>query len=154
MRTFLLKFSLVLFLVLGLTTFALAGNIDTTDKVAKGFNNDIGRINFAASSTASVTVSSSQVTGYAWGENIGWINLHSASTTSWGVDNDVNGNLPGYAWNTNYGWINFDTASSSVTIDSNGYYHGYAWHDTKGWIPFNCQDVETDLAGTTDSYSN
>jgi hypothetical protein len=159
MRTFILKFVLTLFLILGFSTsLALAGNIDSTDKIAKGFNNDIGRINFdvattSGSSTLSVTVTNTELTGYAFGENIGWINLHSASTTSWGVVNDGSGNLSGYAWSTNIGWINFKTASSTATssvhIDNDGYFHGYAWNNVKGWISFNCEDVQTDIGSST-----
>ncbi|MFZ2038550.1 MAG: carboxypeptidase-like regulatory domain-containing protein, partial [Minisyncoccia bacterium] len=154
MRPFLFKSLFVAISIFCFSGIALAGNIDATDKIAKGFNNDIGSINFnvattSGSTTLSVNVTDTEVTGYAFGENIGWINLHSASTTSWGVENDGNGNLSGYAWSTNIGWINFDTASTSVTIDSNGYFHGYAWNNVKGWISFNCEDVETDIASTT-----
>ena len=103
----------VVFILLGIlssSTFVLAGNIDVTDRLAHGFKNDLGYINFRASSTVassslSVTVSDNELAGYAWGEKIGWINLHSASTTSWGVHNN-SGILSGYAWNQNIGWIN------------------------------------------------
>ena len=160
MRTFFLKFSLTLFLILGLATFALAGNIDSTDKMAHGLNNDIGYINFnvattSGSSTLSVTVSDNKITGYAWSETSGWINLHSATSTNWGVVNDGAGNLSGWAWVSTStimgGRINFKTASStatsSVTIDSNGYFHGFAWSESKGWISFNCEDVEMYIPG-------
>ena len=51
-----------------------------------------------------VIVSDSALTGYAWGENIGWINLNPALG---GVHNDINGNLSGAAWGENVGWIYF-----------------------------------------------
>ena len=46
------------------------------------------------------------VTGYMWGENIGWINLNP-NNEWYGVVNDEAGNLSGYAWGENVGWISF-----------------------------------------------
>src|SRR3989344_1840935 len=56
------------------------------------------------------------VSGYAWSENIGWINfnctnLGACGTTNYGVTiNSTNGNFSGYAWSENIGWINFAPA--------------------------------------------
>jgi len=122
-----------------------AGNIGTgttsSSTLAYGHNNTIGYINFGLSGTSSVTVSDTELTGYAWGQNVGWINLHSTSST-WGVVNDGAGNLSGYAWGENLGWINFNAATSGqrVTIDSSGDFHGFAWSQARGWISFNCLD--------------
>jgi len=78
-----------------------------------------------------VVVSNTGLTGYAWGENIGWINL---SPTNGGVLNDGAGNLSGYAWGENIGWINFN----GVKINpSTGAFSGYAWGENIGWINFN-----------------
>jgi parallel beta-helix repeat protein len=103
---------------------------------------------------------------YAWGENVGWINLEpdgdgglgitvtdSAVTgMAWGenigwidfapayggVSNDGNGSLSGYAWGENVGWINFSPTGGGVTIDPDtGAFSGYAWGENIGWINFN-----------------
>ena len=102
-------------------------------------------------------VASTNVTGYMWGENIGWINLscrntYGASCTgspggSWGVTNDNAGNLSGRAWAENVGWISFScqnnpgtcaaTGSYGVHIStSTGDFSGYAYGENVGWISF------------------
>ncbi len=113
----------------------LAGNIDATYNIAKGYNNDIGRINFGVT-TGDVTVTDTKLTGYAWSENYGWINL---APTNGGVVNTA-GVLSGTAWNPNIGWINFAPTNGGVTIDADGYFHGFAWSSLLGWISFNCAD--------------
>jgi hypothetical protein len=50
--------------------------------------------------------------GYAWGENVGWINF---SPSYGGVTIDPDGNFNGWAWGENIGWINFNSS----------YFHGY-----------------------------
>jgi hypothetical protein len=56
---------------------------------------------------------------WAWGTNIGWINLgtytdggrhtySNSATDSYGVNRDLWNNLSGYAWSTNAGWIKFN----------------------------------------------
>jgi hypothetical protein len=54
-------------------------------------------------------VSFSKLTGYIWGENIGWINLDpNDDDPQTGVSNDGTGLLSGYALGENIGWINFN----------------------------------------------
>jgi hypothetical protein len=71
-------------------------------------------------------------TGYAWGENIGWINFGPASTS---VQVTTSG-LTGYAWSVNYGWINLNPASSGVKNDGSGNLSGSAWGEQTGYINF------------------
>jgi hypothetical protein len=141
MIKFLRKFFFVLMLVLAWPVFA--GNIDATYSIAKGYNNDIGRINFGVT-TGNVTVTNTTLTGYAWSENYGWINL---APTNGGVINAA-GVLSGMAWNSNIGWINFRPTNGGVTIDADGYFHGFAWSSILGWISFNCADDSS--CGTLD----
>lgn len=58
------------------------------------------------------------LSGYAWGENIGWVNF---STSSLGADRarfDTGaGRLRGYAWGENVGWINLNDATHFVGIN-------------------------------------
>jgi len=110
-----------------------SGVIDTTNKYARVLS-DNSLINFNTGQST-VTITDTALTGYAWGTNIGWINL---APTFGGVANDGNGNLSGYAWGEAAGWINFNPANGGVTIDSSGDFNGYAWSEKKGWILFNC----------------
>jgi hypothetical protein len=94
------------------------------------YGENIGWVNLEPLQGTGVTVADTTVTGYAWGENIGWINLDPANS---GVVNDGKGNLSGYAWGENVGWINFE----EVKIDpATGIFSGYAWGENIGWINF------------------
>lgn len=104
----------------------------------------------AASST--VYVADDGLSGYLYGENIGWISLSCRNTSScgtvdYGVLNDASGNLSGFAWGENIGWIDFgsSTAPYQVSINS-GTFTGYAYAENIGWINF---DTEADSATTT-----
>lgn len=110
------------------------GTIDSTYKYAKGLDANVGKINFGLS-LGNVLVTDSAITGYAWGENIGWINL---APTNGGVTNNGEGTLAGYAWGEHTGWINFVPTNGGVTINSSGDFLGYAWSQNYGWIIFNC----------------
>jgi hypothetical protein len=59
---------------------------------------------------------SGNLKGYAWSENVGWINFscHTVYTTcpapvgTWGVSiNSATGVFSGHAWGENIGWITF-----------------------------------------------
>lgn len=116
--------------------FAHAENIDPQSaghKYAKILDDD-SQISFDCDQCG-VTVSSSEVVGYAWSENYGWINLQPDNS---GVVNDGSGNLSGHAWGEATGWINFDTTQSGVSINSSGQFSGYAWGENIGWIQFDC----------------
>jgi hypothetical protein len=134
-RSYTLLFVMFLFTPL----FAYAGNIDSTNKYARFLDSSFGLINFGATQ-GNVTVTNSAITGYAWGDYVGWINLNP---TNGGVTNDGYGNLSGYAWGEQTGWINFKPTNGGVTIDASGNFNGYAWSETKGWIVFNCATDNT-----------
>jgi hypothetical protein len=107
---------------------------------------------FTTATSANVTVTDTELTGYIWGKSFGWAVLNCANTTSgcsstngnFKVANNYNGTLSGYAWGDNAGWINFgpfvNSATSQVTINSSGQFNGYAWAQNYGWIKFNCSD--------------
>ncbi len=57
--------------------------------------------------------SSGVLSGYAWGENAGWINFGPFSNSS----------------------------TAQVTINASGEFNGYAWAQNAGWIKFNCSDA-------------
>ena len=105
---------------------------------------NVGWINFNPSQGPGITVTDSAVTGYVWGENIGWINFNP---TSGGITNDGNGNLSGYAWGENIGWINFNPTGSQVIIDgSTGNFSGYAWGENVGWVSFSCTNCNVNTS--------
>jgi hypothetical protein len=109
------------------------------------YGENIGWINLEPLQGPGVTVADATVTGYAWGENIGWINM---DPTNGGVINDGAGNLSGYAWGENVGWVNF----YGVTINpSTGVFSGMAWGENIGWINFapNGVSVKTSWRGET-----
>ncbi|MGH9869656.1 MAG: hypothetical protein ACREAA_16010 [Candidatus Polarisedimenticolia bacterium] len=97
-----------------------------------------------------VQVEDFRLTGWMWGENIGWASLSCQNTGScgavtYGVTNDGHGMLAGFAWSEAAGWISFScastgsctTASYGVTVDPfTGRFDGRAWSENLGWITF------------------
>lgn len=115
---------------------------------------------FITQSQYNITVSDTELRGYAWGSSVGWIVMNCADTTS--GCSSTNGNfkvannaglLSGYAWGENTGWINFGPFSSpgisTVKISNNGDVGGtlgsagYAWSQNYGWIVFDCTNANT-----------
>lgn len=147
-RTFLLILAAFL-LVGGFTSSAHAatGTIDTTSRYSQFLdydgNNDsvFDRINWKTTNGTPVTVSDTELTGYIWGETVGWINLNPKNG---GVTNTTGGILGGYAWGENTGWINFAPTNGGVTIDTTtGEFSGDAWSQNYGWITFSCPGANT-----------
>ena len=134
-RLYKITFGVSVLLLLFCST-GYAGNIDPDfDDSRYAYGENVGWINLEPSLGAGVTVTDTGLEGYAWGENIGWINLSPANYG--GVINDGAGNLSGYAWGENVGWINFAPTTSGVTIDpATGVFSGYAWGENIGWINF------------------
>lgn len=184
-RNKLFIYVLILIFTIGVTLHVYASATNGTINPSVNGNykalllDDGSTINFGYFTTQSaynVTVTATQLRGYIWGENIGWVVLNCADTTSgcsgtngnFKVANDGTGNLSGYAWGENAGWINFGPFSnasiSTVKIASDGKFggtlgaDGYAWSQNYGWIKFDCSSptscVETDWrAGTTTTTS-
>lgn len=97
--------------------------------------------------TKQVHVTSSELTGYMWGETIGWINLNCSNNSSCGssnfkVSNTSSGVLSGFGFGENAGWVNFgpfvNSPTPSIVIGSTGNFGGYAWSQNYGWIQFDC----------------
>ena len=118
-----------------------AGNIDATNKYSQFLNLDLdssGTNDFVDWNPASggATVTDSAVTGYVWGDTVGWINLNPAHG---GVTNSCSGILGGYAWGQNTGWVNFaptnSTGANQPKIDTTtGAFSGYVWSQNYGYI--------------------
>lgn len=79
-----------------------------------------------------------QMIGYAWAPNFGWLNFGS-STSPYKVSVDSNGLFSGYGWSTNLGWFKFDPnlvgpdggsgvrAVKITSGDNNGKYQIQGW---------------------------
>jgi hypothetical protein len=136
-----------------LPLIASAENIDPDNNGSRyAWGENVGWINLKPSQGPGVSVTDTVVTGYAWGENIGWINLHPANHG--GVTNDGAGNLLGFAWGENIGWINFAPIGAGVKIDPlTGTFSGKAWGENIGWITFvpNGKPVRTSWKGAVDN---
>ena len=158
-NNFLKKIILIIFLLFSFTSITNAsttsGTINPSNYIAK-FLDEGSSINFGYflnNPTKNVTVTDSELTGYIWGQNVGWINLNcsnnnSCASQSFKVSNDGYGNLSGYAWGENTGWVNFKSTSGNashvVTLipstDSTytTKFSGYAFSENYGWIQFDC----------------
>lgn len=140
------KINLTIVLSLFLFTapfLVFSANISSTDRYAL-FMESGSRLNLYPTGYG-IEVNSSALTGYAWGENTGWVNFAPSQA---GVLNDGNGVLSGYAWGENTGWINFAPTQGGVSILSNGEFYGYAWSENFGWIQFDCSVVNACVSTT------
>ncbi|OGI88133.1 hypothetical protein A2995_00135 [Candidatus Nomurabacteria bacterium RIFCSPLOWO2_01_FULL_33_24] len=156
------KYIIILFfLLVFLPSPTLAENIDNTYYRAQVIE-DSSYLNFNCDTYCNVTVSGSELTGYAWSENYGWISLNcsndnSCASSNFKISNNGNGTLSGYAWGENIGWINFGphsgSSTSQVSISNAGDFRGYAWGENIGWISFSCNNnnsCATPTNGTND----
>lgn len=86
-------------------------------------------ISLCASIASAASVS---VTGYAWSENIGWIQMNPGFG---GVSLDTStGNFSGYAWSDNIGWIDFAPASGFPQAPNYGAKMDLGTGNVTGWI--------------------
>ena len=63
---------------------------------------------------------------YAYGENVGWLNLEPDGDGGPGVEVS-DSTLTGYMWGENIGWVNLSPTEGGVVNDGNGNLTGYAW---------------------------
>jgi hypothetical protein len=120
-----------------------------------------------------VVIGTRFLSGYAWGENIGFVNFGDGTPsnglsyanldgTDFGVNIDPNtGDLYGLAWSENTGWINFETAptltpfaqQARVDLASNRL-RGYAWGENIGWINLDNAQVFVGFTGVCPGDTN
>lgn len=80
---------------------------------------------------------------YAWGENVGWVNVEPSDDGGNGVE-VADFKLTGWMWGENIGWINVSCENTSVCGDTDfgvlndgsGHLSGFAWSENAGWINF------------------
>jgi len=134
-----LKYFLILLIIFmfGFTQMVFAS---TTDGTVSGYawSDQIGWVNFGTTN-GNVHITDSAVTGYAWNENTGRILLNPTNS---GVANNSEGTLSGRAFAEGTGWINF----SGATVNSSGVFAGTATGDNSVSIYFSCANcsVTTD----------
>lgn len=139
-KLFLLSFVFLSTFAFADTLFAsnINGTISPSPQYAFGEN--LGWINFACDN-CDAHITDTALTGHAWSNAYGWINL---SPDNGGVTNNCNGELGGKAWSRTLGWVDF----SGVVIDANGIFTGIAGVPNigAGRINFDCDscDVSTD----------
>ncbi len=134
-------------------------NIDPVNKHA--WNENAGYSNWrdADSTNAGVIVGGTALSGFAWFENVGWMNLDDGTPpngisyanvdgSDFGVNIDYDGvtydgtsdgTLHGLAWLENAGWANFDggamaTPPQPARIDCDGRLFGFVWCEHLGWM--------------------
>lgn len=159
-------FSLFLLNPLLIKASEVAGSIDSGAKLTKICKNascsDYGNVNWKPTLNGNTTgatpisIADSGITGFAWGDEIGWINL---APTGAGVHiNPATGELSGTAYSSVGGWINFSPTGSGVSLVDNGSgssFYGYAYVSgiNGGWMKFDCADsstcIKTDWRNTT-----
>ncbi len=86
------------------------------------------------------TVTTGGNNGYAWSDQVGWINFGTAN----GDIHITDSGITGYAWSTNYGWINMNPANGGVAVAADGSLSGYAWGENLGWINFSGASISSD----------
>ncbi len=128
------------------------GTIDPVLKYSQFLDLDLDKngtkdfINWNTTNGGVVTVSDTAITGYVWGDTVGWINLYPANAgPDAGVKNNCDGVLSGYAWGENAGWINFAptfaTGPDQPKINTTtGAITGTVWSENYGWIQLNSTD--------------
>ena len=98
-----------------------AENIDpNNDDSQFAFGENVGWFNAEPSGNGGpgVEVSDTELTGWLWAENVGWVSLScvntsSCATVNYGVTNDGAGNLSGFGWAENVGWISFSCENTA-----------------------------------------
>jgi uncharacterized repeat protein (TIGR01451 family) len=87
---------------------------------------------------------------YAYGENVGWLNLEPLGDGGPGVEVTSSG-LTGWMWGENVGWCSLSCATTGacgttdygVTNDGAGQLGGFAWCENVGWVSFACENTNS-----------
>lgn len=84
------------------------------------------------------------ISGYAWSEDVGWIQFTAEQGRTSGVFvNYATGKIEGSAYVINTGYlISFDGYNSNAKVDTNtGAFSGFVWSENLGWIDFGDREV-------------
>src|ERR1035437_8492336 len=136
------------------TGFNLTQICKSTDCSSYGNVNWKPTLNANTNGATAVSISDSAITGYLWGDEIGWINMQP--TGSGVTVNPTTGALSGNAYANVGSWINFSPTTApggdtvGVIINSQGQFTGWAYVSgtNGGWMKFDCSSASTCI--TTD----
>jgi hypothetical protein len=128
----------------GLAFFSLALFVGTIINNTSYEDINTVRQSAAIFNPSSLPADALPASGFAWNDNVGWINFGDENSSPTGRVYVSNNKLYGYAWGENIGWISMTcendtdcTNEYGVTQnDSDGTLTGYAWGENIGWIDF------------------
>ena len=146
-KLFLSVLVIVAGLIITATHVFAAGNINGTQKYSQFFTIDLNADDIRdfidwSPTNGGANVTDSGISGYIWGETVGWINLsptHNPVTLTCPSNPGDPAYLGGYAWGQNTGWINFAptnaTGANKPQINTaTGKISGTVWSQNYGWI--------------------
>lgn len=105
--------------------------------VDKDNDGTMDQINFEPQG-GGVTVDDTGTIGYAWAENIGWINTDPAGGNVTLSCSDGEGTFHGYWWGQTGSWINLEPTGGGLILTEDGEFSGNIWMQNVGWIKFDC----------------
>lgn len=79
------------------------------------------------------------ITGYAWSDTVGWIDLHcqnsnSCGTRNFGLDIDNGGNISGFAWSEHIGWVSAEHSDVSGCPGGGSCFPKIVGGEMRGWL--------------------
>ena len=105
--------------------------------------------------------------GYVYSEDIGWISLSCANTNScgtvnYGVVTNNNGSLSGYGFSQNKEWVNFNPNYGGASVKPDNSLSGWIFAEKTGWaridgvkvVSLNDLQAEVTLAENTINSNN
>jgi len=107
------------------------------------FNSEIYRANVVISDPNPEDSNKRTISGYAWSQDLGWIEFSAGTTPGVFVDYDT-GAVSGSAYVMNTGnVIDFDNYDSNTFVNTTtGIFSGYVWSQDVGWISFDEEGEE------------
>ena len=136
------------------------------------YNNTTSVDVFRSSLSVSFNSSTTELSGYPFNYNIGYLSLNCSDRNICGTvgykvkkSPTTTSEYTGWAWSPEIGWVSFNCDNMSIdscttylvkeTATTTGYaLSGYAWNDIIGWISFNCNQPDASPPSNICSTSN
>lgn len=132
---------MILFGIIGVSLIKNFTKVEATSTVpVSGYATVLAtgeKLDFRSSEGATVTIDNYTriMEGYAWSEDVGWVNFGANNNIDGPVRADKAGKVGLKASSLNAGSIDFGGSGSTVQVSS-GAFSGYAWSEDLGWIDF------------------